>query len=70
MSTETESVVQLTTVFKRNWRHRTPVPALTNAGPDCDPCDGPQKVIVQTKRRTSLLVYARKITRTVEMVRF
>lgn len=44
--------------------------ALTNAGPDCDPCDGPPKVIVHSKRGTSVLVYARKIRRTVEMARF
>jgi hypothetical protein len=24
-------------------------PALANAGPDCDPCGGPLKVIVQSK---------------------
>jgi hypothetical protein len=27
------------------------VPALTNAGPDCDPCGGPLKVIVQRKKK-------------------
>jgi hypothetical protein len=26
------------------------VPALASAGPDCDPCGGPLKVIVQSKK--------------------
>ena len=29
------------------------VPALANAGPDCDPCGGPLKVIVQSKKVTN-----------------
>ena len=34
-----------------------PVPALANEGPDCDPCGGPLKVIVQSKKRTNVLVH-------------
>jgi hypothetical protein len=34
------------------------VPALANAGPDCDPCGGTLKVIVQ--RETDILTYKRK----------
>jgi hypothetical protein len=33
------------------------VPALAKAGPYCDPCGGPLKVIVLSKKRTNLLVY-------------
>jgi hypothetical protein len=32
------------------------VPALTNVGPDCDPCGGPLKVIVQNEKRPNVLV--------------
>jgi hypothetical protein len=28
-----------------------PMPALANAGPDCDLCGGPLKVIVQNKKK-------------------
>jgi hypothetical protein len=30
------------------------VPALADAGPDCDPCDGSLKVIVQRERKQGL----------------
>jgi hypothetical protein len=36
------------------------VPALENEGPDCDPCGGPLKVIVQGYKMTNLLVYELK----------
>jgi hypothetical protein len=34
-----------------------PVPALANAGPDCDLCGGPLTAIVQSKKRTNISVY-------------
>jgi hypothetical protein len=37
------------------------VPALANAGPDCDPCGGPLKVIVQREKK-GLTVWYIKIS--------
>jgi hypothetical protein len=37
------------------------VPALTNAGPDYDPRGGPLKRIVQSKKRTNVMVHLRKL---------
>jgi len=32
-------------------------PALANVGPDYDPCDGLFRVIMQSSKRTDVLVY-------------
>jgi hypothetical protein len=43
---------------RNRWKYvRLTVPALANAGPDCDPCGGPLKVIAQSKTRTNVVVY-------------
>jgi hypothetical protein len=39
------------------------VPALANAGPDCDSCGGPVKVTVQSKIRAKILVHKRDVTK-------
>jgi hypothetical protein len=45
--------------YKDEGRTTIAVLALANAGPVCDPCGGPLKVIVQSKKGTNVLVYYR-----------
>jgi hypothetical protein len=46
------------------------MPALAKAGSGGDPCGGPPKVIVQSKRRTNILVYQGKLGWKITMLHF
>jgi hypothetical protein len=43
------------------------VPALANAGPDSDPCSGPLKVTMESKKRPNVSRYYGKSGRKIQM---